>query len=572
MDAWQRARFLFDCGVIDRTDSVQQLLLDPTLMESRGNLPDTADRLVEADVLVVGGGPSAAWAAISATEAGARVVLADKGYHGTSGATAPSNTGTWCVPPGEGRATAVEQRFKRTAGLADRRWMMRCADRAYENLQKLVEWGYPFPSEDDGGLYIANLRGPDYMRFMRRRVQMAGVTILDHHPVLELLGDEYDVRGAAGLVRRTGGSFRVNAGAVVLATGGCAFFERILGGTGLTGDGYLFAVEAGAALSGMEFTGKYTLAPHGSSLNKGLPFRWATFYREDGSVLRGPSGEPLTNGIGGSERQVAEALLSGPVYARLNLADTALQQWLRQGQPNCFQPYDRMGINPFSDLFRVDLKYEGTVRGTGGIRIVSSDCGTGVPGLYAAGDAASRENVTGGVSGGGAINASWAIASGWWAGHGAAQYAHRRPGKDVKQLRSLGRAGVRGVPQGEPYNLNETARTVRDEIAPLDKSYWRTASTLESSSRKLETVWQTITQSPPPAEVDRLKSREVAAVAASARWTVAAAWLRTESRGVHRRRDFPGESDEQAGRIIVSGLDRVSAIREELAIDAAWEG
>jgi succinate dehydrogenase/fumarate reductase flavoprotein subunit len=72
-------------------------------------------RLIETDVLVVGGGPAAAWAALSAAEAGAKVVLADKGYHGTSGATAPSNTGTWCVPPGDGRSASVEQRFKRSA-------------------------------------------------------------------------------------------------------------------------------------------------------------------------------------------------------------------------------------------------------------------------------------------------------------------------------------------------------------------------------------------------------------------------------------------------------------------------
>ncbi|WP_234841871.1 FAD-dependent oxidoreductase [Sinorhizobium meliloti] len=191
-------------------------------MASRRNeQPAEKGRLIETDVLVIGGGPSAAWAALSAAEAGARVVLADKGYHGTSGATAPSNTGTWCVPPGEGRAASVEQRFKRTAGLADRRWMLRSADRAYENLQKLVEWGYPFPSEEDGSLYVANLRGPDYMRFMRRHVHKAGVTILDHHPILELLGDDNHIGGAAGLVRRTGASFRVSAGAVVLATGGC---------------------------------------------------------------------------------------------------------------------------------------------------------------------------------------------------------------------------------------------------------------------------------------------------------------------------------------------------------------
>ncbi len=421
-------------------------------MASRRNeQPAEKGRLIETDVLVIGGRPSAAWAALSAAEAGARVVLADKGYHGTSGATAPSNTGTWCVPPGEGRAASVEQRFKRTAGLADRRWMLRSADRAYENLQKLVEWGYPFPSEEDGSLYVANLRGPDYMRFMRRHVHKAGVTILDHHPILELLGDDNHIGGAAGLVRRTGASFRVSAGAVVLATGGCAFFERILGGTGLTGDGYLFAVEAGASLSGMEFTGKYTLAPHGSSLNKGLPFRWATFYRENGEVLRDGRGEPVTNGIGGGERQVADAMLSGPVYARLDLAEPAMRDWLRRGQPNCFQPYDRMGIDPFEDLFRVELKYEGTVRGTGGIRLVTSDCATGIAGLYAAGDAASRENVTGGVSGGGAVNASWAIASGWWAGHGAAQHARRRRGRDNARLQALGTTGLRGRGERQGY-------------------------------------------------------------------------------------------------------------------------
>ncbi|MCQ4630270.1 FAD-binding protein [Shinella sp. CPCC 100929] len=542
-------------------------------MASRRKEQPTQDgRRIETDVLVVGGGPSAAWAALSAAEAGARVVLADKGYHGTSGATAPSNTGTWCVPPGEGRAASVEQRFKRTAGLADRRWMLRSADRAYENLQKLVEWGYPFPTEEDGSLYIANLRGPDYMRFMRQRVQKAGVTILDHHPILELLGDENYVGGAAGLARRNGASFEVSAGAVVLATGGCAFFERILGGTGLTGDGYLFAAEAGAALSGMEFTGKYTLAPHGSSLNKGLPFRWATFYRADGEVLRDAKGEPVTNGIGGGERRVAEAMLSGPVFARLDLAEPAMQDWLRRGQPNCFQPYERMGINPFEELFRIDLKYEGTVRGTGGIRIVTSDCGTGIFGLYAAGDAASRENVTGGISGGGAINASWAISSGWWAGHGAAHHARRRQGRDSTRLQPLGTTGLRGSAEREDVDLAAAARTAHDQIAPLDKSYWRTAETLEASRSTLEDLWSRLNRAPPAAGIERLRSREVASVTASARWTVAAASLRTESRGVHRRHDFPAESDAQANRIIVSGLDRVTAVREDLALETALEG
>lgn len=536
------------------------------------SVPETQP-VIRADVLVVGGGPAAAWAALSAAEAGAKVVLADKGYHGTSGATAPSNTGTWCVPPGEARAASIEHRLRRSAGLADRQWMVRCVDCAYENLQKLVAWGYPFPADESGALYIANLRGPDYMRFMRRRVQKAGVTILDHHPVLELLGDDGQVGGGAGLSRRTGEGFRVVAGAVVLATGGCAFLERILGGTGLTGDGYLCAVEAGAALSGMEFTGKYTLAPYGSSLNKGLPFRWASFYRENGEILRDAGGEPLTNGIGGREGQIVEAMLSGePVYARLDLAEPAMQDWLRRGQPNCFQPYERMGIDPFRDLFRVEFKYEGTVRGTGGIRIVSSDCGTGVAGLYAAGDAASRENVTGAISGGGAINASWAIASGWWAGHGAAGYALRHRDRPAERLRPLGTVGLRGTGAAGEIDIEAVAAAVHGEIAPLEKSYWRTGPGLEASRERLETVWRQLSEAPAADGVGRLRTREVAAVAASARWSVAAALARTESRGVHRRRDFPQEDGGQAARIVVSGLSRVTAAHERAEPGIVREG
>jgi 2-polyprenyl-6-methoxyphenol hydroxylase-like FAD-dependent oxidoreductase len=52
-----------------------------------------AQSVITTDVLVLGGGPAGTWAALSAAKQGARVVLADKGYCGTSGATAPSNTG-----------------------------------------------------------------------------------------------------------------------------------------------------------------------------------------------------------------------------------------------------------------------------------------------------------------------------------------------------------------------------------------------------------------------------------------------------------------------------------------------
>ena len=191
----------------------------------------------------------------------------------------------------------------------------------------------------------------------------------------------------------------------------------MLGAAALTGDGYLMAAEAGAVLSGMEFSSQYATAPKPSALNKGLPFAWASFYREDGTRLETEGKDRYT--------VVAEALLEGPVYAQYDKAGPELQQWLRQGQPNCFLPLDRSFVDPFAERWPVTLRCEGTVRGVGGIRLTGDDCSTGIPGLYAAGDAASRERLTGAISGGGGPNSSWAIASGNWAGRAAAEYGLR---------------------------------------------------------------------------------------------------------------------------------------------------
>lgn len=513
---------------------------------SRGGR-DTPVRL-DADVLVLGGGPAGAWAAVSAAEQGCRVVLADKGYFGTSGATAPSNTGTWCVPPGEARAAQVERRAARTFGLSDPRVTSRMLDTAYDALRFLGEDGYPFPHEPDGGLYIANLRGPDYMRHMRRLALRRGVTALDHHPALQLLAADGAVVGAAGWDRQNDRPWRVNAGAVVLATGGCAFGERMLGATGLTGDGLLMAVEAGASLSGMEFCNQYGVAPAGTSLNKGLVYRWASFFDADG--------EPLDMSAGDRHLAIAQGLARGPVSARLDKATPEIEDWLRRGQANIFLPFDRQGIDPFRQRFAVTLRCEGTVRGVGGIRLVDGGGSTGVPGLYAAGDAASREDMTGAISGGGGPNASWAIATGRWAGAAAARFAGTASRRRDTAARELGEVGI--AADGATADAGPAAdivAAVREEMLSVERSFFRSGPALTRSLARLDGLWRDARGHLAGNGAAAIRTREAGALLATSRWALASALLRNESRGLHRRTDAPEIDPAFAHRIRAAGLD-----------------
>jgi succinate dehydrogenase/fumarate reductase flavoprotein subunit len=293
----------------------------PTEQRAIGRHRDAEALDVLADVLVIGGGPAGAWAAVAATEAGARVVLVDKGYLGTSGATAPSNTGTWFVPPGEGRRVAIEQRQPRTGGLADPRWVERTLDTAWEKL-------------------------------------------------------------------------------------------------------------------------------------------------------------------------------------------------------HC---------------------------------------------LYAAGDAATRERLTGAISGGGGPNSAWAIASGNWAGRAAAMFAARIDARIAdRPVSPLGQAGLR--PAGtvrDDLDAHELVRTVREEMLPLDRNFFRREVTLRQSLDRLDACWSDLRHHGRGEGLAAVKLREAAALAATSRWAYRSALARAESRGMHRRRDIPGAHAGFACSLQVSGLGEIRVARAD---------
>ncbi|ACT04071.1 FAD-dependent oxidoreductase [Paenibacillus sp. JDR-2] len=519
----------------------------------------SAERRLTADVLVIGGGPAGAWAAWSAATNGAKVVLADKGFLGSSGATAPGGTNLLYLPPDEEmRKRAVDERMKQGGYLAEPAWIHRVLDQVYTNMELIEQWGYPFVRDENGTPMRDHLHGPEYMSIMRKVVKRAGVKVLDQSPALELLVDEFGVGGARGVSRQDNQTWEVRANAVVIATGGCAFLSNGLGCNVLTGDGYLMAGELGVELSGMEFTRKYAPSPAFGSNTRSRLLGWATYYDHAGQeIIAGRQGDFL-----------AEALLKGPVYAIMNKADTPEKQAiLRKSHAIFFLPYDRAGIDVFTEPFPLTLRYEGTVRGTGGIRIVGDDCSTTVGGLFAAGDAATRERITGSASGGGAFNASWAICSGTWAGKGAAAYAlsHRSSAAE-RDLKPAGRYGLGTVPASSAVSSQELIKDIQSQVLPLDINYFRSERGLKLALRQLDEVWKRVNDLAPQSMLEQVRARETAAMAATARWMYTAALSRKESRsgGLHVLAEYPGQDEEQQYRLLVSGLEEIRVRAEKV--------
>jgi succinate dehydrogenase/fumarate reductase flavoprotein subunit len=522
---------------------------------------ETFDIELAADVLVIGGGPAGAWAALSASDEGASVVIVEKGYLGTSGPFAVgSGTGAYHARPDdpEQRETIVQSRQPIAYGLSDPAWGYRAYDQSYINLDKMAKWGYEWPRTSDGKFeQRGSMYGPTIMAFLRKIMVQHGVTILDHSPALELLKTEDGLAaGATGVNKQTGETWRVRAGAVVVTTGGTTFLSGALGDKGHTGDGYLLAAELGAEFSGMEFNGQFHVAVGGTYLTRGG-------YHGGSGTYRDNSGKETFIG----RRMVDSILETGGVWETLDRVadDPVAQDLLRGTNPILFAYFDRKGIDPFREGHPVDFILEGSLRAGGGIAI-DDDLATSVPGLFAGGDVTSREKLTGGGPPGGGPASAWALATGAFAGQSAAKFALSH-GEHLQTRKVVpgGRFGVQQVKDRE-ISPDEIIEIVRDEMLPLDKNYWRTGDKMTASLKRFEDAWTNAIprlgwlarETAKLTARDRLRTREAVSLLAAGRWMYASANLRTESRGLHRRKDFPGFSEEWEGQHIISGgLDEV---------------
>jgi len=232
--------------------------------------------IIEADLLIIGGGSAGVMAAIRAKELdpNQKVVVFEKGDMKYSGCIARGMDALniVAVPGISTPELYVESNSIACEGIMDEPVNYRMAERSWDMMKKLESWGIFFPKDDNGqydilqvhpkGKFCVTMKEPELKTILAKKAVDLGVKIINRTMAMRLIKDGERVSGAIGMNVRTGEIIVCKAKTVILTSGGTARFGLPDNGhlygvydyPGNTGDGYCLAYRAGAELSGFEYT------------------------------------------------------------------------------------------------------------------------------------------------------------------------------------------------------------------------------------------------------------------------------------------------------------------------------
>ncbi|MDP2659810.1 MAG: FAD-binding protein [Dehalococcoidia bacterium] len=532
-----------------------------------------AGKLVETDVLVLGGGAGGCAAAISAGREGARVLMVEKGPLLTSGSLGMYPTTLHVVmkhrQPYE-EALQIER--EAIEGLVHPPVFDIIYQESFDRLQDLERWGIEFVKDRTTGdyairemvgllhVYLADPVAKGFKPTIAREALKAGARVEEWTMATNLLVSEGQVVGATGLNLRSGEFCVFRAKATILATGtGVRLYQPANGEPYMSwhcpycsGDGHAMAYRAGAELANMEF-------PCATLVVKGLASPRAIIFLHLGSnngYLVNALGErfmgrydPLR--LEGARRNLlCQAVLTekregrGPIYIDTRAipsreVEATLGKWRKKGsEATLLQFLEAQGVQIGRDLLEVDVGepslYNGGVSGC----VIGGNGETSLPGLYACGDSASGLAVRG-VMG--------AFAVGWRAGgHGAAHSKkERQPPVDLTQvdrererifapLQKRGRFSARQVEERLNQIMSDYVGFVRNEsglMTALEHIARTRSRSAEVGAKDVHGLQKTL---------------ELANLLDCSEMVTRAALFRCESRCVpfHYRSDYPARDDE----------------------------
>jgi succinate dehydrogenase / fumarate reductase flavoprotein subunit len=560
--------------------------------------------VLDHDVLVIGAGGAGLRAAIEASAQGAKVGVVSKSLLGKAH--------TVMAEGGMAAALAnVDDRDSWRVHFADtmrggqylNNWRMAelHAKEAPDRVRELEAWGAVFDRTSDGRILQRNFGGHRYPRLahvgdrtgleMIRTLQDHGVhrglDVYMEHTVIALVTDSGRVAGAVGYDRERGRFKVFRAKAVVIATGGLGRAYRVTSNSWeYTGDGYVIAYEAGAALQDMEFVQFHPTGMVWPPSVRGILVTEAV--RGEGGVLRNKDGhrfmfddipENYRNQTADSEdegwrytqgdksaRRPPELLTRDHVARCINREVKAGRgsphggvfldiAWIKKHIPKSAEHIKRKlpsMYHQFKQLADLDITEQPMEIGPtthytmGGIKVDGETQMSTLPGLFAAGEAAAGLH---GANRLGGNSLSDLLVFGKRAGEYAAQFAkqHGSVQLDEGQIDAATNRALapfeRGTGGENPYAIQHDLQAMmqdlvgivrresemREALDTLKVLKQRAARAGVGGNREYNPGWHTAIDLP-----NLLTVSEAVALAAIER---------KESRGAQFRDDFPAKSD-----------------------------
>lgn len=453
---------------------------------------------IEADLAVIGAGGAGLYTALTAATAGARVALIS--------ATPLAESSSYWAQGGLAAALALDDSPERhlqdtvvtgrgTVRLSAAEVLTHEAPAAVHDLERL---GVHFDADRHGRLAlglegghtirrIAHAGGAATGRRVSRQLSAVAaaderVTVLEDHRATAILSHE---GRAAGVLIHDGRV--VLARAVVLATGGAAaMWARTTNPGGSTGSGMVLALRAGAALADLEMVQFHPTAVAG--VPGADAFLVSEAVRGEGALLLDPSGERFVDELSPRD-EVARAVARKMIETGAPSVSLDMRAIDPDLFPNVVEVLRRAGVDPVSDLVPVAPAAHYMM---GGIA-TDLDGRSTLPGLYAVGECACT-----GLHG-----------------------ANRLASNSLSECFVFGRRAALAA-------LEEPALAGLPELPPASPPPRLTAASREA-------LWQHAGIERDAEGLRLLLDDDHELV----RLLAASALTREESRGAHRRRDFP---------------------------------
>jgi succinate dehydrogenase/fumarate reductase flavoprotein subunit len=533
---------------------------------------------IECDVLVVGGGGAATRAAIEADSLGARVVLVSKGPVGRSGATPLAFTSYQAAfgysDPRDNPQIHFEDTVREGRYLGDENLVQSLVLEATERAIDLQRYGVKF-KEENGRLYQASHPGESYPRNLiiegggyamamglRRELtrRHRRVRVIEDSILTKLLCVNGEIAGAVALDLRDGECVAFRTGCVVMATGGYHhLWKRNDVSSDLAGDGIALAYKAGAELVDMEMALFYPTLYFYSEHDQGLVvvYEWFLEKRYLAAGLVNALGQdilpagklPLRDELSRiifNEIEAGRATERGTVFIDINRSPKSYserEQVFRELVGGPGKNLLSLGVDVTRDRIEVGPGIHYTL---GGIRI-NEKGETSIPGLYSAGEASGNVHGANRVSGN-ALAATQVF--GARAGQSAAIRSRGVPlpelprdllEREVDRIYKLRRRRKGGV---RPIEVKRELQAVMDAfVGPtrnekaLETAVHKIGALREGAESRLEVVDIPVFNNEWREALEVVQMLDLAEVVSHC------AVMRKESRGHHRRSDFPLSDD-----------------------------